>query len=233
MENNIIEADNIGKAYDGNIVLDIPSLHIKSGESFGLVGNNGAGKTTLMSLMLDLIKASRGKISIKGKDVSTTEEWKKYLGSFLDETFLIDFMTPDEYFIFVGKLYGWNKSQTESFVAQYDSFFNGEIIGKKKYIRDLSKGNQKKTGLIAALIGDPEIILLDEPFANLDPTSQIKLKNIIAELSDQKTVLVSSHDLQHITGVCERIVVLEKGKLVKDIQTNEATLKELENYFAV
>lgn len=89
-------------------------------------------------------------------------------------------------------------------------------------------------GIVATLIGNPDMIILDEPFANLDPTTQIRLKGIIKKLAADTgvTVLVSSHDLQHVTEVCQRIVVLEKGKLVKDIMTSEATLKELENYFS-
>ena len=117
---------------------------------------------------------------------------------------------------------------------KFEDFFNGEILGQKKYLRDLSKGNQKKVGIISALIGNPEVVILDEPFANLDPTTQIRLKRIIKELTDNRdiTVLVSSHDLIHVTEVCERIVVLEKGEIVKDIQTSDQTLKELEVFFS-
>ncbi len=229
----MISINNIQKAYQGNVVLNVPSLEIKAGESIGLVGNNGAGKTTLFSLLLDLIRANSGEINSKGLDVAKTEEWKKFTGAYLDEGFLLEFLTPIEYFEFTGRLYGKNKSDIHEFLQQFTDFFNDEILGNKKYIRDLSKGNQKKVGAIGALVGDPEIIILDEPFANLDPTSQIRLKTIINNLPDEKTVLISSHDLSHITEVCERIVVLEKGELVKDIQTSEATLKELESYFAV
>ena len=102
-------------------------------------------------------------------------------------------------------------------------------------MRDLSKGNMKKVGIIAALIGNPEVIILDEPFANLDPTTVNRLKKIIKELSENPdvTVLVSSHDLVHTVEVCERIVALNKGEVVKDIVTSEETLKELEAFFAV
>ena len=112
-------------------------------------------------------------------------------------------------------------------------FFNGTVLGQNKYIRDMSKGNQKKVGLAAAFFGNPELIVLDEPFANLDPSSQIQLKKFIA-LQKQKgiTFLISSHDLSHVTEICERIVLLEKGKPIKDIETSPSTLKELESYFA-
>jgi len=229
----MIQLKNLKKAYSGTVVLDIPALQINAGDSFGLVGNNGAGKTTMFSLILDLIRASEGEIWSKDKNVATSEDWKQYTCSYLDESFLLGFLTPDEYFKFVGRLYGMNEKDVQDFVGQYHEFFNDEILGKKKYIRDLSKGNQKKVGIIAAFIGNPEVILLDEPFSNLDPTSQIRLKNIINELPKEKTILVSSHDLNHVTEVCSRIVVLNKGEVVKDIETNEATLQELESYFAI
>ena len=99
----------------------------------------------------------------------------------------------------------------------------------------MSKGNQKKVGIIATLIGNPEVIILDEPFANLDPTTVSRLKKIIKELAENPTItiLVSSHDLQHTVDVCDRIVALNKGEVVKDIVTSAETLKELEEFFAV
>ncbi|MEM9821470.1 MAG: ABC transporter ATP-binding protein [Bacteroidota bacterium] len=229
----MIQLNNVKKAYQGNVVLNIPSLEIKAGESFGLVGNNGAGKTTMFSLLLDLIRANTGEVTSKNINVASSEEWKHYTGAYLDEGFLLEFLTPQEYFEFAGRLYGKNKSDVDEFLRQYTDFFNDEILGNKKYIRDLSKGNQKKVGAIGAMLGDPEVLILDEPFANLDPTSQIRLKSIINNLPDEKTVLISSHDLSHITEVCDRIVVVEKGEVVRDIQTSEETLKELEAYFAV
>ncbi len=151
----------------------------------------------------------------------------------MDESFLIDYLTPDEYFEFVSSLHNYSKGDLQEFLNQFDDLFNDEIRGKKKYIRDLSKGNQKKVGIVAALMGNPEIILLDEPFANLDPTTQIRLKVILKKLKEEKdvTLLISSHDLSHVTEVCERIVLLEKGQIQQDIQTSETTLKDLETYF--
>lgn len=229
----MIQINNLSKAYGGQVVLDVETLQIPAGQSFGLVGNNGAGKTTLFSLLLDLIQPYQGEVLSKEINVSKSSDWKKYTGAYLDENFLIGFQTPDEYFEFTGSLYGMNKSDVQQFLERFEVLFNDEIRGKKKYIRDLSKGNQKKVGIAAALIGDPEVVVLDEPFANLDPTSQIRLKQLIKELEDDKTVLISSHDLSHVTEVCERIVVLEKGKVIKDIFTQEDTLRELEAYFAV
>ena len=231
----MIQAKNITKKYGTTEVLNIYGLDIPKGESFGLVGNNGAGKTTFFNILLDLIRPTTGKISNHNVIVNESEAWKSFTGSFIDETFLIGYLTPEEYFDFIGDLRGMNKADVTSFLAQFEEFFNGEILGKKKYLRDLSKGNQKKAGIAAALMGNPQVVILDEPFANLDPTTQIRLKKTLKSLTENKevTVLVSSHDLSHVTEVCERIVVLEKGSVVKDIQTSDATLKELESHFSV
>ena len=185
-------------------------------------------------MLLDLIKPTTGYIKTNGILVNESEDWKPFTSAFIDESFLIGYLTPEEYFYFIGDLRGQNKQDVDNLVSQFEDFFHGEILGQKKYLRDLSKGNQKKAGIVAALIGNPEVIILDEPFANLDPTTQIRLKQIIKDLAEKKgvTVLVSSHDLMHVTDVCERIVVLDKGHVIKDIQTSEATLKELEAHFS-
>jgi ABC-2 type transport system ATP-binding protein len=230
----MIEANNLTKVYGNIIVLAIQNLKIDKGESFGLVGNNGAGKTTFFSLILDIIKANSGNVLSKGKDVKMSEHWKDYTGAYLDESFIIDFLTPEEYFEFIGTLHGLTKQQTEDKIQTYSDFFNGEILDKKKFIRELSKGNQKKVGIIGALLPDPEILVLDEPFPHLDPSSVIRLKRMLKELHEKGvTLLISSHDLNHVTEVCDRIVLLEKGKIINDIETNDTTLKDLEKYFTV
>ena len=228
----MIELNNVTKKYSKDIVLDVLKLDIPEGQTFGLVGNNGAGKTTLFSCLLDLVKPTTGKITNNGIDVKQNEEWKKFTTAFLDESFLIGYLLPEEYFYFIGELRGLRRKEIDDFLLKFEEFFNGEIIGKKKYLRDLSKGNQKKAGIVAALIGNPKVVVLDEPFANLDPSTQIRLKQMIKELSSSgTTVLVSSHDLQDVTEVCKRIVLLEKGKVINDINTSSKTLKELESYF--
>ncbi len=230
----MIKSTELTKKYGSNTVLKIDDLDIPKGQSFGLVGNNGAGKTTFFSLLLDLIQPTTGHIINNDIQVNKTEDWKPFTSSFIDESFLIGYLTPEEYFYFIGELRNQNKADVDSLVSQFEDFFHGEILGQKKFLRDLSKGNQKKVGIVAALIGNPEVIILDEPFANLDPTTQIRLKQIIKQLAEEKdvTILISSHDLLHVTDVCERIVVLEKGEIIKDLQTNEATLKELEAHFS-
>lgn len=231
----MIQINNLVKVYNGVTVLNIGNLEIQKGESFGLVGNNGAGKTTLFSLLLDLIEPTRGFVKSNDIKVNESEAWKPFTAAFLDESFLIGYLTPEEYFYFIGELRGQNKADVDALLKKHEDFFNDEILNKKKYLRDLSKGNQKKVGIIATLIGNPEVIILDEPFANLDPTTQFRLKKIIRDLADDKnvTILVSSHDLAHTTEVSDRIVAMHKGEIVKDIRTSEETLKELEEFFAV
>ncbi|WP_242092357.1 ABC transporter ATP-binding protein [Aestuariivivens sediminicola] len=230
----MISTSNLSKVYNGNTVLNIETLDIPKGQSFGLVGNNGAGKTTYFSLLLDLIQPSSGHIVSNTIQVNKSEDWKPFTTAFIDESFLIGYLTPEEYFYFIGELRGQNRADVNKVLDRFEDLFHGEILNKKKYLRDLSKGNQKKVGIAAALIGQPEVIVLDEPFANLDPTTQIRLKAILKDLAQKQgvTILISSHDLLHVTDVCERIVVLHKGEIIKDLITNEATLKELEAHFA-
>lgn len=230
----MITSTHISKTYGNTQVLNIKDLTISKGQSFGLVGNNGAGKTTFFNILLDLIRPTTGEIINHEIAVSKSEEWKTFTGSFIDESFLIGYLTPEEYFYFIGDLRGMNTADVDTFLQPFEEIFNGEILGKKKFLRDLSKGNQKKAGIVAALMGNPQVIILDEPFANLDPTTQIRLKKMLKSLTEDNevTVLISSHDLSHITEVCERIVVLEKGNVVKDLNTSEETLTELESYFS-
>jgi len=230
----MINATNLSKKYSGQTVLEIPDLEVPKGQRFGLVGNNGAGKTTLFSLFLDLIEASTGKVTINQIDVQTSEEWKPYTAAFIDESYLLGYLTAEEYYYFLGNLRGVSKEEINIWVQEFEPFFNGEILGQKKYLRDLSKGNQKKAGIVGTLIGKPELVILDEPFANLDPSTQIRLKKLIRDEAEKHgtTFLISSHDLTHVTEVCDRIVLLEKGLAIKDIETTPETLKELESYFS-
>lgn len=231
----MIEVKNLTKIYGDTTVLNIPELIIHKGESFGLVGNNGAGKTTFFRLILDLLRANSGFITSKGIDVKKSNEWKYYTGSYLDQRFLIDFLTPEEYFDFLAGVFSLSKGDQDKFYEDFQEFFNDEILGKRKYIRDLSQGNRQKVGIAAALMQKPEVLVLDEPFNGLDPSTQIRLINILNKLKNEHevTMLISSHDLKHVTEVCNRIAILEKGLIIHDLKTSENTLKELESYFAV
>ena len=235
MNEIMIQAENLQKEYSGITVLNIPALQIKKGEMWGLVGNNGAGKTTLFRCLLDLIRPTAGLVKSKGEPVQGSEHWKNYTGAYLDEGFLIDYLSVEEYFDFLGKMHQLSKGDISDFISLMSDFFNDELIGKNKYIRDFSKGNQKKIGIAAAMLGNPEILILDEPFTNLDPSSQIRLRRMLTEMNQRygATMLISSHDLMHVTEVSSRIVALQKGIAVHDLQTNENTLRELQAFFAV
>lgn len=231
----MITVNGLSKAYGGKQVVNIDGLQIEVGETIGLVGNNGAGKTTFFRLLLDLIKSDTGEIRSKEWVVSQSEEWKKYTAAYLDEGFLINYLTPEEYFYFIGKLNNRSKADVDEFLTGFESFFDGAILKSGKYIRDLSKGNQFKVGIAGCLLQNPEVLILDEPFANLDPSSQMRLIKMLKDMQVQRrmTTFVSSHDINHVTDVCSRILLMEKGNLIRDIHTTYDTLKELEEYFKV
>lgn len=229
----MIQVIHLKKQYKQTLVLDIEQLEIPNSQCFGLVGNNGAGKTTLFRIMLDLVRATEGQVMIDAENVSKSELWKSTTGAFLDEHMLLPYLTPEEYFESLRKIYGLSEGDLVHHLQKFADLFNDEVLGKQKYIRDLSKGNLKKVGIAAAFMGFPKVIFLDEPFENLDPSSQIRLKKFfVNEIENSKvTLLISSHDLNHVTEICDRIVLLEKGKIIKDLTRDDQMLLELEAYF--
>ena len=230
-----ISIAGLKKLYGSKLVLDIDRLHLERGELVGVIGNNGAGKTTLFRLTLDLIRASEGQVSIDGMDVAQSEQWKHACGSFLDEGFLIDFLSPEEYFGFVAQLHHIGKQQLEEQLERFRRFTNDEILGQQKLIREFSTGNKQKIGIMAAMLSHPKLIILDEPFNFLDPTSQILIKRILKQENQHRhtTMLISSHNLNHIIEICTRIILLENGRIIKDIKLPSDELRSVEAYFAV
>jgi ABC-2 type transport system ATP-binding protein len=229
----MITVNNLKKQYKDAVVLDVESLEIPKSECFGLVGNNGAGKTTLFRIMLDLVRATTGHVMLDTIDVSKNEDWKGRVGAYLDEHMLLSYLTPDEYFEALRKIHQLSEEDLKLHIQKFEELFNGEIIGKKKYIRDLSKGNLKKVGIAAAMMGNPEVVMLDEPFENLDPSSQVRLKKLILQEKERSniTFLISSHDLNHVTEICDRIVLLEKGKIISDLHDKSTMVEDLNTYF--
>lgn len=231
-----ITINQLKKAYGSKVVLDIEQYTIHSGEIIGLVGNNGAGKTTLFRLMLDLLKADEGSVRIGEIEVSSSEQWKEITGAYLDESFLIDYLTPEEYFYFVGRMCNLNRQTVDERLAAYERFMNGEVLGQKKLIRNLSAGNKQKVGILAALLNNPKLIILDEPFNFIDPSSQSALKQLLVTYNQSTgaTILVSSHNLNHTIDISTRIALLEHGKLIRDIDNTDGSAgSELETYFAI
>ena len=231
----MIKITNLRKSYNGVDAVNIDQLEIHPGEVIGLVGNNGAGKTTLFRLLLDLIRRNEGEILSKGNSITQTEDWKTYTAAYIDEGFLIDYLTPEEFFYFVGKLNQLSKADVDDFLSNYQVFFDEAILNKGKYIRDFSKGNQFKIGIIAALLGNPELLILDEPFANLDPSTQLRLVEMIKSMAtDRKMcIIVSSHDINHVSEVSSRILLMEKGTIIKDIVGGESAYAEMVDYFKI
>ncbi len=232
----MINIDNLKKNFGSKVAIDIEHYELNQGDMLGLVGNNGAGKTTLFRLMLDLLKADKGKVIINDIDVSQSEDWKNFTGAFIDYSFLIDYLTPEEYFYFIGKVYGLNKEEVNERLLPFERFMSGEIIGQKKYIRNYSAGNKQKIGIIAAMLHHPQLLILDEPFNFLDPSSQSVIKHLLKKYNEehQATVIISSHNLNHIIDVCPRIALQENGIIIKDIiNENNSAEQELEDYFNI
>ena len=227
---------HLKKTFGSKTAIDMESYSIQPGEIVGLVGNNGAGKTTLFRLMLDLLRADRGTVELDGVDVSRSEEWKRHTGAYIDSSFLIDYLTPKEYFHFIGKMYGMDKETTNEQLKPFERFMNGEIIEERKLIRNFSAGNQQKIGIIAAMIHHPKLLILDEPFNFLDPSSQSLIKHLLQDYNKHTgaTILISSHNLNHTTDICRRIALLEKGIILRDlINEDHSAEQELDNYFNV
>ena len=229
-----LEISQLKKSFGEKVAVDVQSYNVGDGEIIGLVGNNGAGKTTLFRLILDLLKPDTGHAAINGVVTSQSEEWKAVTGGFIDEGFLIDFLTPDEYFDFICKIHAINRDEYEQRIKKYEHIMNGEIVGVDKLIRNLSAGNKQKVGIIGAMLHNPQLLILDEPFNFLDPSSQLAMKKVLEEFSRElgATVIVSSHNLTHTFDLCTRITLLEEGKIIKDGRKgDESVFEEIEQYF--
>lgn len=228
-----IQIEKLIKRFGKQVAIDIPELNIEQGSLIGIVGNNGAGKTTLFRLILDLLKADMGHVYSNNVDVSKNEEWKTYTGSFLDNRFLIDFLMPEEYFYFVGETYNMTKDVVDERLGTFSRFMNDEILGKKKYIRNFSAGNKQKIGIIAAMMIHPQVLILDEPFNFLDPSSQIEIRDMILKMNKENgtTILISSHNLNYTTDISSHVILLEKGVVIKNLVNSEEARQELNSYF--
>ena len=232
----MITINNLQKNFGEKRAIDIEKYTILQGDLLGLVGNNGAGKTTLFRLILDLLKADNGQVCINDIDVSKSEDWKQFTGTFIDDGFLIDYLTPEEYFHFIGKMYGLTKEEVNSRLQPFERFMNGEVMDQKKFIRNFSAGNKQKIGIISAMLHYPRLLILDEPFNFLDPSSQAVIKHLLKKYCQEHdaTVIISSHNLNHTVDVCNRIALLEHGVILRDIiNENNSAEKELEDYFNV
>lgn len=230
----MITINHLKKQFGDTVACNIEELTINDGDILGLVGNNGAGKTTLFRLLLDLLKADEGMVCINNINPAESEEWKQQVGAYIDEGFLIDFLTPEEYFAFLGKISGMTQQQVDERLKDFEQFAAGEVFGQKKLIRNLSAGNKQKVGIISALFRRPQTVILDEPFNFLDPSSQLILKHVLTDYAHETgaTLIISSHNLQHTVDISNRIALLEHGVIIRDLPNQEASAAaELEEYF--
>ena len=229
-----ITIQNLTKKFGDKTAVCIPEFHLTHNEIVGLVGNNGSGKTTFFRLLTDLTKADTGEVLLNGINPAHSEAWKAHTGVYLDESFLIDYLTPEEYFNFIATVSGISSATLQQRLQTFESFMNGEIIGTKKLIRNFSAGNKQKIGIRAAMLSTPIFLILDEPFNFLDPSGQNALKQLICNYAKQNntTVIISSHNLHHTIDISTRIVLLEDGNIINDFTDVDTDAKNrLEDYF--
>ena len=230
----MIEIKNLKKQFGETVACNIDAFTINDGDILGLVGNNGAGKTTLFRMLLDLLQADEGSVVIDGINPAESEAWKQFVGAYIDEGFLIDFLTPEEYFAFLGKISGMTQAEVDERLKDFEQLAAGEVFGQKKLIRNLSAGNKQKVGIISALFLRPKIVILDEPFNFLDPSSQLILKHVLTDYAQATgaTLIISSHNLQHTVDISNRIALLEHGVIIRDLPNSQGSANaELEEYF--
>ena len=213
-----VEIQNISKLYGSQKALDNVSLKIDKGEVVGLLGPNGAGKTTLMKILTSFISPSSGTALINGLDVRENSiNVRKYVGYLPENNPLYPDMYIREYLTFVFKMYNTGKGARQ--VVSKVIELTGLGQEQKKLIGELSKGYRQRVGLAQALIHDPDILIFDEPTSGLDPNQLVEIRNIISELGKSKTIILSTHIMQEVEAVCDRVIIIDKGKIVADDTT--------------
>ena len=224
----MIEVKNLTKKYGSKKVLDNVSFTVKDGEVLGFLGPNGAGKSTTLNIITGYISSTEGSVSIDGTDLlDDAIAYKKKIGYLPEIPPLYVDMKVTEYLNFVCELKKADKSCIDGILEQV------KITDVKNYlIRNLSKGYRQRVGIAQALIGDPDILILDEPTVGLDPMQIIDIRNVISNLSKKKTLIISSHILSEISAVCSRVLIINKGKIIaEDTPENLAKAVSGQNKF--
>ncbi|MBU8892703.1 MAG: gliding motility-associated ABC transporter ATP-binding subunit GldA [Bacteroidales bacterium] len=210
-----IQVKNLTKIYGQQKAIDQISFEIKTGEIVGFVGPNGAGKSTTMKILTGFIPPSSGEAKINDLDlIKDSLEIRKHVGYLPENNPLYMDMYVREYLEFVAGVYKLGKktkTRTEEIIEQ-----TGLSIEQKKKIGALSKGYRQRVGLAQALIHDPEILILDEPTSGLDPNQIIEIRNLISKVGKEKTIMLSTHIMQEVEAICDRIIIINKGKIVAD-----------------
>jgi len=219
-----IEINGITKYYGKQKALDNISFSIKKGEVLGLLGPNGAGKSTLMKIITSFLPPSQGNVKINGVDVNENSlEIRKQIGYLPEHNPLYEDMYVTEYLEFVLKTYPNHKNikTTISNIVK----LTGLELEKRKKISELSKGYKQRVGLAQALIHNPDIIILDEPTSALDPNQLVEIRKIITDLGKEKTVILSTHIMQEVEALCDRVIIIDRGKIVADDTPNKLSKK--------
>lgn len=215
----MIEIDNLVKKYGEHVALDHLSLTVEPGKIYGFLGPNGAGKSTTMNIITGYLGATSGTVTINGHDIfKEPEEAKKCVGYLPEIPPLYADMTVLEYLNFVAELKKLQKSLRKRYVEEAMET-TGILDVKNRMIRNLSKGYRQRVGFAQAILGYPEIIILDEPTVGLDPKQIIEIRDLIKKLGEKHTVILSSHILTEISAVCDHVFIISKGKLVASDST--------------
>lgn len=227
----MIEVNNLTKKYGNHLAVDHISFKIEKGKIYGFLGPNGAGKTTTMNMITGYIAATEGEVKVNGHDVFLEPELAKKSIGYLPELPPVYMeMTPEEYLRFAAELKGVEKSKIKPMVEDVMNM-TGVSGMRKRLIRNLSKGYRQRVGLAQALLGYPEILILDEPTVGLDPKQIIEMRELIKSLKVNHTIVLSSHILTEISEVCDEVIIITNGKLVaSDSLANLSRLSELKNH---
>ncbi len=221
----MIQINNLSKKYGPKVAVNGISFSVKRGEIVGFLGPNGAGKSTTMNVLTGYLSASGGSVSVAGFDVlDDALEARRHIGYLPEQPPPYFDMTVDEYLNFVYELKGAKKPQTSHINEICDRVGITDV--RRRLIRNLSKGYKQRVGLAQALIGDPDVLILDEPTVGLDPNQIIEIRNLIKNLGKDRTVILSTHIIPEVVAVCERIVVINNGEIVAD-DTVENLLKDI------
>ena len=209
----MIEVKNITKRYGNHVAVDNLSFQVEKGMIYGFLGPNGAGKSTTMNIMTGYIAATDGTVEINGYDIlKEPEKAKKCIGYLPELPPVYPDMTVEEYLIFVAEIKQVKKAERRDQIASImEQTQIAEVKGR--LIRNLSKGYKQRVGLAQAIVGYPEVIILDEPTVGLDPKQIIEMRELIKTLSEKHTIILSSHILSEVSAVCDHIMIISKGKL--------------------
>ena len=209
----VIEVSGLTKRYGKNTAVDHLSFRVKKGQIYGFLGPNGAGKTTTMNMLTGYLAPTEGQIRIDGHDISEEPvEARRRIGYLPEIPPLYLDMTPLEYLRFAAELKGVAKEKRESEVERVMEKTQIQDM-QERLIRHLSKGYRQRVGLAQALLGDPEVLILDEPMVGLDPKQIIEIRELIRSLGKKHTVILSSHILSEITSICDHVMIISHGKL--------------------